>query len=256
MPRPPVRLLGYHPKNLCYRLIEDSHFNTAHPDEPGDSTPAVGVHRIAEMIGWEQNMKGEVAGGLLWHPVTLSQWTATRAEFSSLPEADRWHHSLVGPAARKGRWATHLGATLAVLTSDGKTVLRSREGKYAETHLYDSLIAGTMLTEHIKGKEDPLTIDYLRHLLYEANISLDRDVEDLHPTHLAVRVSDSGLWLGGWIRVGLTASQVSELVPFRTLTVELDSTARIPMTDWGRFDLEAMRTHLDGGELLERTWLP
>jgi hypothetical protein len=253
----PVRLLDYHPENLCYKLVKDTAFTGVHLDDPaGAETPVVGVHGFYNLTDWEHNIDGRTQGALLWHTAKLSNWTATRAEFANAEPGIREEALMVGPAYSNGRWGTHFGATLTAITADNKVVLRSRAGKYAEDHLYDSLMAGTMLMSDYQDTVEPLTIDYLRKLMYDANISFDRDVVDYHPTHLAMRTADFGLWLGGWVRLALTVEQVKSVVPFDIVSTDLENSDRLPLTDWGNFDLYAMREHLEGRELLERTWLP
>ncbi len=224
-------MLDYHPTHLNYSLSREAAFDPAHPVEPGgDTAPAVGVHQVLSI---------RPGGGvLLWHEVPLSAWTGTRAEFAAQPEQVRRQALSAGPCARGGRWGTHLGATMAVVTSDGRTVLRSRRGKYAEADRYDSLVAGTMLVEHLTVTTD----QYLWALAAQAGIDREH-VEVFAPTHLAMRTADFGLWIGGWVRVDLTAQQVAAAAPFETVTFELGQDPDVPMTDWGAFDLAAAREH-------------
>ena len=250
-------LVGYHPTNLCYQLVYDKHFTGEHPLDPSGSDEAVvGVHNIISTLPWEANPDGDFSGELLYHEVPLSAWTGTRAEFAAASEPVKHTALAVGPGYNQGRWGTHMGATMSVLTVDGYTVLRSREGKYAEQHLYDSILAGTMKMVDVPDYEQPNTLDYLRSLLFETNLSFSRDVDQFHPTHLAMRTTDFGLWLGGWFRVGLTADQVAREVPFDTLVVRPDEVNGVPLTDWAEFDLSAMRTHMAGETLLAPRWVP
>lgn len=229
-----VHVIDYHPTHLNYSLSREAGFAPEHPGDPaGDHTPAVGVHQVLS--------HSPGGGTLLWHEVPLSAWTATRAEFAAAPEQVRREALAVGPCARGGRWGTHLGATLAVVTADGRTVLRSRRGKHAEADRYDSLVAGTMLLDQLTVTTDA----YLWALLAEAGVEREW-VSGFHPTHLAMRTADFGLWIGGWVRLEVSADEVAAAAPFETVSVELDAEPDVAMTDWGAFDLQVAREHSAG----------
>lgn len=258
---PDCRLYGYHPHGLHYTLREDTTFTTPHPQTVGgDTTPVVGVHDILTVTSWETNPNPGVSmGTLMWHEVPLAAWTGTRSEFATQPDDVKTRALSVGPNFQKGRWGTHLGATMTVVTTDEKIVLRSREGRYAEDHLYDSLAAGTLRVQDLPNVH--ITTDYLRHLLAATNVSLERDVKDFVPTHLTARPSDFGLWIGGYVTVYSTAEEVMESAPFPTVAVSLSDVEQatglgVPLTEWAVFDVYAAFIHYSGGLLMDPVWQP
>lgn len=239
-----VHVLDYHPDFLEYELHAVDYDGPAHPDDAtGSPDRAVGVHSTLSM--------GPGRGALLWHECTLSNWTATRSAFAAEPATVRDRAVRVGPSWAGGKWGTHLGATMAVVTADDHTVLRSRAGKYAEEHLYDSLVAGTMLM----ADYTPTVSVYLRKLTAAAGIH-PGTVSEFHPTHLAMRTADFGLWVGGWLRTDLTAAEVAAAAPFDTLAVPLEDEPTVPLTDWGSYDLDALRCHAAGHLAHHYAYLP
>jgi hypothetical protein len=240
----PATVLAYHPTHLRFTFHHHPEGATNHPHDPnGQPTPVVGVHQVILPAPWEFH-PDPVTGQLHWHEATLAAWTGTRLEFAKADPATQREALAVGVTFNGGRWGTHYGATLAARTADGHTVLRSRAGKYAEDHLYDSLIAGTMRMTDLTDTTD----DYFTTLIDEANLS--DGVLAVHPTHLALRAADFGLWLGGWVDLSYTAAEVAERVPFPVTAVPLDADPAVTITDWGQVDLHALRTHLAGNALI------
>lgn len=249
-----VHLLGYHPTNLCYRLVPDAAFKGEHPrgGRHVAHEKATGVHGIWPLVDWEHNLTGTTSGVLMCHDITTGERHAARAEFAALPEATRRRHAQVGPAGMRGRWAVGLGLSLAAVTVDGYVVVRP----VLQTGRCGSLVRGTLEPEDLRADGEALTISVLRRLLYHANVSLSRDVVDLHPTHLAMSAVDGRLWLGGWMSLALTVDQVPRVLGYPTVAFPIEQAATVALTDSALYDLGAMRVHRSGGELLERTWLP
>lgn len=248
----PPQILDHHPVHLKYALRHDTTFRGEHPLDPqGSEAEVVGVHAMFRAAETPLTEAGVTHGELWWHGCELRHWTGTRAEFAAADLDVRTRALRVGPAYNSGRWGTHLGATLTVVTADEQFVFRSRTGKYAEAHLYDSLAAGTMHTADLT----PTTDEYLWTLLRQVGFS-DEDITEFHPTHLAMRGSDFGLWIGGWARTRLTAEQVREVAPFETVAVALDADIPVPLTEWGQVDLDAARLHMQGLMAFDADFLP
>ena len=248
-------VLDYHPEHLRYTLMRDESVRTEHPrDLDGDPAPAVGVHAVHRLSETALREPGENHGVLMWHECALADWTGTRADFSAASRAERARALAVGPAYANSRWGTHLGATMAVVTADDQVVFRSRAGKYAEAHAYDSLAAGTMLLSTFHADTD----SYLHHLL--AKVGLTRDLlAEFHPTHLAMRGSDFGLWVGGWVRTTLDRRDTERRARdtgISTLSVPLDEAVDFPVTEWGRVDHAAALAHASGRIAFPIDFLP
>lgn len=248
-------VIGYNPNGLHYRLIREEGARYRHPKDPaGLSTPVVGVHKVLSTGPWESNLSGIDAGALYWHEVPLSAWTGTRRDFANATTEEQKQAMSVGPAFADAKWETHLGATLTAISRDGKAIVRSRSGKYAEESLWDSLIAGTMSVADSVGLQS--TSEYFRALLAQANISMQRDVLAICPTHLAIRPDDFGLWLGGFVLLAIDADDIARQAPFATCSFDLNDESPVPLTSWGDFDLNAARVHRNGGTIVESTLLP
>jgi len=120
---------------------------------------------------------------------------------------------------------------------------------------FSSVLSGTVMTRDVYSSSF-WTTDFLRLLLFRAGISLERDVDEFHPTHLAISKADFSLWIGGWFSTFLSAAELAARVPFATVAFPLDDPAPVELTSAAQFDLELMRAHVNGQVWQEPLFLP
>lgn len=156
-----------------------------------------------------------------------------------------------------------LTLTLVLLTVTGAAVLTPDRRSVYPRHTHP--ISALTTPDDLACSKN--TTDALRLLLCRSNLSLQRDITELHPTHL-LRDHNDNFHLGGWARTPLSIEQLTDVLPakqplwehpiarHRRATPWSGAQPQPAMTATARYHLNAALEHVHGRLLDVPLWQP